>query len=133
MGQIVIQLAALGGLEVYTTASSKHHDFLKGLGAKTAFDYHDPDVGKKIREATGGKLAHAVDCISEKDTPDQIARAIGDAGGEVSIILHYESRRPDVQVKFVLTYFLVGKASIFLFDCHCPALNCQISRILKFH
>lgn len=73
------------------------------------FSYADPETPEKIREATGGKLAHAVDCISEKETPGQVARAIGEKGGTVSAILNYKSPRPDVQVNLVLAYFLFGK------------------------
>ncbi|KAL5531177.1 hypothetical protein ACEPAG_4053 [Sanghuangporus baumii] len=109
VGQYVIQLAHLGGLRVLATSSPRNFPLLKSLGADLVFSYADPETPEKIREATGGKLAHAVDCISEKDTPDKVARSIGDAGGEVSIILPYESRRPDVKVSFILGYFLLGK------------------------
>ena len=109
VGQYVIQLAHLGGLRVLATSSPKNFPLLKSLGADLVFSYADPETPEKIREATGGKLAHAVDCISEKDTPDKISRSMGDSGGEVSIILNYESRRPDVKVNLVLAYFLFGK------------------------
>ncbi|KAL5513440.1 hypothetical protein ACEPAH_3839 [Sanghuangporus vaninii] len=109
VGQFVIQLAHLGGLRVLATSSPRNFPLLKSLGADLVFSYADPDTPEKIREATGGKLAHAVDCISEKDTPDKVARSIGDAGGEVSVLLKYDSRRPDVKVSPVLAYFLLGK------------------------
>ena len=109
VGQYVVQLAHLGGLRVLATSSPRNFPLLKSLGADLVFSYADPETPEKIREATGGKLAHAVDCVSEKDTPNQVARSIGDAGGEVSIILKYESRRPNVSVKHVLTYHVFGK------------------------
>ena len=47
------------------TASPKHHERLRSLGATEVFDYKDPDVASKIKEASGGKIQYGVDCISE--------------------------------------------------------------------
>ena len=109
VGQYVIQLAHLGGLRVLATSSPKNFPLLKSLGADLVYSYADPETPQKIREATGGRLAHAVDCISEGDTPDQVARAMGNSGGEVSVVSNYESRRPDVKVTGVVALFLLGK------------------------
>ncbi|TFY76299.1 hypothetical protein EWM64_g7715 [Hericium alpestre] len=66
VGQYVVQFAKLSGLKVFATASPKNHALVKSLGADEVFDYHDPEVGAKIKAATGGKLTHAVDCIAER-------------------------------------------------------------------
>jgi NADPH:quinone reductase-like Zn-dependent oxidoreductase len=93
VGQYAIQLAKLGGLHVLTTASSKNFDLVKGLGADDVFDYRDESVVEKIRAATGNALDIAIDTISEGKTPEQVTGAIGDKGGNVAIILPYESPR----------------------------------------
>ena len=112
VGQYVIQLAHLAGIRVIATSSPHNFPLLKSLGADLVFSYKDAETPEKIREATGGKLAHAVDCISEKETPSQVAGSMSDTGGEVSITLPYESPRPDVKVKFVLAYHLGRKVKI---------------------
>jgi NADPH:quinone reductase-like Zn-dependent oxidoreductase len=48
----------LSGLKVFTTSSPKNFDYLKSLGADFVVDYRDPEAPKKIREASGDKIAH---------------------------------------------------------------------------
>jgi hypothetical protein len=48
----------LSGLKVFTTASPKNFDYLKSIGADFVVDYKDPEAAKKIREASGDKIAH---------------------------------------------------------------------------
>ena len=65
MGDYLVQLSKILNLKAYVTASPKHHQRLKELGAEQCFDYKDPDVAKKIREASGGKIKYGCDTISE--------------------------------------------------------------------
>ena len=94
------------------TVSPKNFDLVKSLGADEVFDYNDPEVSKKIKLSTGGKLVHAVDTISEKDTPRQISEALSDDGGRVATLLTYKSPRPEVSVNLTLAYDLLGKVSV---------------------
>jgi NADPH:quinone reductase-like Zn-dependent oxidoreductase len=48
----------LSGLKVFTTASPKNFDYVKSIGADFVVDYRDPEAPKKIREASGDKIAH---------------------------------------------------------------------------
>jgi NADPH:quinone reductase-like Zn-dependent oxidoreductase len=100
VGQYAIQFAKMGGLRVLTTASSKNFDLVKGLGADEVFDYREDGVVEKIRAATDNALYIAIDTISEGKTPEQVTSAMGEKGGEVAIILPYESPRPTVKVTF---------------------------------
>ena len=113
LGQHVIQLAHQSGLRVLTTCSPRNFALVKSLGAAEAFDYNDPETPAKIRKLTGNKLVHVVDCISEKGTSEKIAPCIGDAGGEVVIVLPTKSPREDVKCKFVLAYEIFGKVCTF--------------------
>ncbi|KAK4222879.1 chaperonin 10-like protein [Podospora fimiseda] len=65
VGSFAVQTAKIMGFRVYATASEKHHEYIKSLGAEKAFDYKDQDVVRKIIVAVkedGVKLynAHAV-------------------------------------------------------------------------
>ncbi|OQD73361.1 hypothetical protein PENDEC_c015G04747 [Penicillium decumbens] len=51
MGAFAIQGAKVSGYTVYATASSQHHEYLKGLGASRVFDYKSEDVLSEIVNA----------------------------------------------------------------------------------
>ena len=51
VGSAVVQVAKLMGFTVYATASEKHHDYLKGLGASRVFDYKNEHVVASIVNA----------------------------------------------------------------------------------
>ncbi|KAF9462238.1 dehydrogenase [Collybia nuda] len=110
VGQFAIQLAKLSGLQVITTASPKNHELLRSLGADAVFDYRDPAVAAKIVEYTGNKLAHAVDCISQGDSPTLVSASMGKNGGYVALVLKADIPRADVKGEFALVMTLFGKA-----------------------
>ncbi|KAG4025659.1 hypothetical protein MFRU_053g00280 [Monilinia fructicola] len=71
VGAATIQLANTLGYKVFTTASPKHHEYLKSIGAFATFDYHDPEIVKRVVEAvksSGVNLTIGVDAISENNT-----------------------------------------------------------------
>ena len=49
VGNTVVQLARRGGIRVIGTASPRHHDALRALGAEPV-DYRDPDLAARVRE-----------------------------------------------------------------------------------
>jgi NADPH:quinone reductase-like Zn-dependent oxidoreductase len=51
VGSVAIQIAKSLGFKVYATASSKHHVYLKSLGASDVFDYKDKKVVENIVNA----------------------------------------------------------------------------------
>jgi len=51
IGSAAIQVAKLMGFHVYATASEKHHEYLKGLGASKVFDYKGEHVVESIVKA----------------------------------------------------------------------------------
>jgi len=51
VGTAAVQTATLMGFTVYATASEKHHEYLKSLGAHKVFDYKDENVKDKIINA----------------------------------------------------------------------------------
>ncbi|CUM68163.1 uncharacterized protein PRCAT00005880001 [Priceomyces carsonii] len=71
-GILAIQVAKqIYGLKVITTASSKHHQFLKSLGADETFDYKEASVIKDIKKAGNGKILYGLDTVSEPKTWQQ--------------------------------------------------------------
>lgn len=69
-GLWAVQYAKLSGLHVLATCSEKNFEAVKALGADELFDYKDEKCGEKIKEATGGKLKYAFDCVSEGNSKD---------------------------------------------------------------
>jgi NADPH:quinone reductase-like Zn-dependent oxidoreductase len=51
IGSAAVQIAKLMGFTVYTTASKKNHEYLKGLGASKVFDYRGEHVVENIVKA----------------------------------------------------------------------------------
>lgn len=51
VGSAAIQIAKTMGFHVYATASEKHHEYLKTLGASKVFDYKREDVVESIVKA----------------------------------------------------------------------------------
>ena len=51
VGSAAVQVAKLTGFHVYATASEKHHEYLKTLGASKVFDYKRKDVVEEIVKA----------------------------------------------------------------------------------
>lgn len=77
VGSYAIQLAALRGLEVYTTASPAHHERLKALGAHEVLDYRSQDVPALLKER-GVSIKHAFDCIGSSPTSEACSKVVGD-------------------------------------------------------
>lgn len=69
-GLWAVQYAKLSGLRVLATCSEKNSEAVKQLGADEVFDYRDEKCAEKIKEATGGKLMYALDCVSEGNSKD---------------------------------------------------------------
>ena len=77
VGSNAIQLAKLAGFTVITTASPKHFQYLKSLGADYVFSYADPNTPAEIKKLTGGKLYLAYDAISASGSTQAVLDAFG--------------------------------------------------------
>ncbi|KXX73826.1 Protein TOXD [Madurella mycetomatis] len=109
-GSLAIQYARLSGCSsVITTCSEHNFALVEAIGTHAAFDYRDPRCAQQIRERTADKLAHALDCVSTKESAEICAAAIGSAGGAVSYLLPVKHEREDVQVKYTLGYTVFGE------------------------
>jgi NADPH:quinone reductase-like Zn-dependent oxidoreductase len=61
-----VQLAAITGLTVITTASPRNHDYLRSIGAAHVFDYNASDVADKINSITKNNLKYVLDTVSSE-------------------------------------------------------------------
>ncbi|KIM40699.1 hypothetical protein M413DRAFT_11538 [Hebeloma cylindrosporum] len=84
----VIQLAKLSGFSpIITTASSKHADNLKSLGAKAVFDrdLSASDLAKEIKKLTNEPIKFVYDAVSSKATQETGIELLA-SGGQLAIV-----------------------------------------------
>jgi NADPH:quinone reductase-like Zn-dependent oxidoreductase len=89
VGQYTIQLLAAAGYKnILVTASPKHHQVLKNLGATHTFDYKSESLVNDIASAIGGerKVKYAVDCIAAQTTLAHLAQVVA-SDAKVAILL----------------------------------------------
>lgn len=88
-----IQLLKYFGYEnLIAVAGAKHHEKLKGYGAKELFDYRgDGDVVERVRDFVrrdGGEIGYALDCIGGLDVSVRpVSRIVEAEGCKVAILL----------------------------------------------
>ena len=86
VGQFAIQiLRYYGYTKVLATASSKHHEKLRSLGAKDVFDYTDPGVVSSISKA--GDILLVFDCIGSQNGSIAPISQLAKSGAKVAILL----------------------------------------------
>lgn len=122
VGIITIQLAKLVfGIKIIVTASKKHADFLKSLGADIVIDYNDEDAVEQIKKIGDGKIRYALDIIAQPKTFQALYDAtLGTKEGELIIdnlslldkeVLQLDSSRTNVKFTTTLVYTLNGEAA----------------------
>jgi len=88
VGQYAVQLLNSAGYrKVFAVASSRHHDYIRSIGATATFDYNDADVTEKILAAAGGPIPLVFDVIGgEDDSLRPISKFVGE-GSRVAYLL----------------------------------------------
>ncbi len=111
VGQCAIQLAKSVGCFVITTASPARHNYLKGLGADVCFDYKDPDVVSKIKQAAKDRLPYAFDCISENASIRKVCAVLTGENSQVVTVLPIPPNEIPTNVKerSILMYTIFGR------------------------
>ncbi|RYO86590.1 hypothetical protein DL766_006303 [Monosporascus sp. MC13-8B] len=98
VGHYAVQLCRLAGAFVVATGSKKNHELLKSLGADATVDYKDTDWPEQVRKVTHDGLEYAFDCIVEKGSPQQIAKALSPTkGGHIVTILPVVDTKDEVR------------------------------------
>ncbi|KAM5344922.1 hypothetical protein ACJ41O_010784 [Fusarium nematophilum] len=109
VGLYAVQIAGLYGLEVIATCSHQHHDLIKSYGAKAVFDYRDPQVVDKIREATPG-LQYVFDTIGNKTSSETASRAISHENGVLCTVRPGKANTENIAEGVKITDVLVWTA-----------------------
>ncbi|TCD65679.1 hypothetical protein EIP91_002306 [Steccherinum ochraceum] len=85
-GQYSVQLLSLAGYKsIFAIASSRHHDYLRSLGATHTFDYNSPNVTDEILAAAGGPIKHVLDAVGDEENSLKPISKI--AGGKLAFLL----------------------------------------------
>lgn len=79
-----IQFAKASGYTVLTTASPRHEEYLRSLGADAVFDYNSPNWSSDVKAATKDQLKLAFDTIGSAETGKAVAAAMSSSGGRYS-------------------------------------------------
>ncbi|KAL1982381.1 hypothetical protein VTN96DRAFT_1412 [Rasamsonia emersonii] len=109
-GSLGIQFAKLSGYTPITVCSPQNFDFVRSRGAVAAFDYHDPDCGRKIREYTHDRLQLVWDTVSLPSSAAICAEALSSSGGgKYYTLLPEKSPRRDVESRMTVAYFMFGE------------------------
>ncbi|RNF94905.1 medium chain dehydrogenase/reductase family protein [Streptomyces botrytidirepellens] len=69
VGSTLVQLARRAGITVIGTASPRHHDAVRALGA-TPVDYRDPDLAARVRELAPGGVDAVFDHVGGEGIVD---------------------------------------------------------------
>ncbi|KIX04144.1 uncharacterized protein Z518_07698 [Rhinocladiella mackenziei CBS 650.93] len=105
MGMCAVQTAKAMGFTVYATASPKHGDLIKALGAKEVFDYKDSDVVPKIvaaAKARGDAINTAFHAIGDlKSCLDVLVSFGGGSVAHAPPLLPTAPSAEGVDVKFI--------------------------------
>ncbi|MCJ1470083.1 hypothetical protein MMC07_008728 [Pseudocyphellaria aurata] len=109
VGSAALQIAKMMGFTVYVTASEKHHEYLKTLGATNLFDYKDENVVEKILKAAkedGVKIEKAYLAVGDLKPCLDILKEFKEKGDlKVASAPRLPENAPseeDVEIKFVM-------------------------------
>ena len=108
IGSAAVQIAKLMGFIVYVTASEKHHEYLKSLGAARTFDYKGENVVENIVKAAkedGVTIQNGFDAVGQlRSCLDILKEFKGEGISKLAEAtpLHEDSPKEDgVEVKFI--------------------------------
>ncbi|HEX3333607.1 MAG TPA: NADP-dependent oxidoreductase [Acidimicrobiales bacterium] len=85
VGSVAVQIAAAMGARPLGVGSPRNHDYLRGLGASEAFDYHAPDWVDQVLAAVPGGVDLLFDAAGG-ETKDQAIGSVRNGGRVISII-----------------------------------------------
>ena len=108
VGCAAVQIAKSMGFKVYVTASEKHREYLKGLGASEVFDYRSEDVVESVVKAAkkdGVSVQLGYDAVGQVGSCLEILKVLkGEATAKLATARPLSEDSPQaegVEVKFV--------------------------------
>jgi NADPH:quinone reductase-like Zn-dependent oxidoreductase len=94
---LAVQIASQRGALVVATASRRHHEFLRGLGAHTLIDYTDQDVAEAVRAQFSAGVDKALNGVTGEGAK-QAARSLRPGGRMVDLPGTLAEAPPGVEV-----------------------------------
>jgi len=90
VGTFAVQSAKSMGFTVYTTASPKHHEYLKKLGADAVFDYKASDVVSQIIHTVkkDGVTLRTANCVVQGSLQPTLDVLKATKGDEIAKVAH---------------------------------------------
>ncbi|KAG8911372.1 hypothetical protein FRC00_006629 [Tulasnella sp. 408] len=88
-GTYMVQALRIAGYKtIIATASARSAPTIQSYGATHVFDYNDPDVVTKIKEAAGGKpVKYALDPVCTQTSMDRISKVVDTPGSKVALLI----------------------------------------------
>jgi NADPH:quinone reductase-like Zn-dependent oxidoreductase len=94
VGSVAVQIAVSIGSRVIGVASAVNHDYLRSLGARDAFDYHDPGWPEAVRSVVEDGVDTLFDAVGG-ETGQAALSALRD-GGRASLVAW---PNPDIEIE----------------------------------
>lgn len=89
VGSLAVQIAAAVGARPLGVASARNHDYLRGLGASSVFDYTAPDWVEQVRAEVPGGVDLLLD-LAGRQTRDQALATVRDNGRVIFLTAPFE-------------------------------------------
>jgi NADPH:quinone reductase-like Zn-dependent oxidoreductase len=105
LGSVAIPLAKHLGAKVYTTASSRHREYVESLGADVVIDYRAQDYASVIREMEPKGLDLILQSLLDDQTSKDSIRLVRD-GGAVAYMNNEPPVMTEIQQRSVRAEFL---------------------------
>ena len=94
---------------MYTACSRHNFELVQSYGADYVFDYHEHNVGAKIRHISNNSIKRILDTVSEDSTARICADTMSDSGGRYTSILQVDFPRTDCTSDLVMAYTAFGE------------------------
>ncbi|KAF3397821.1 Uncharacterized protein F1880_005608 [Penicillium rolfsii] len=99
VGSYAVQvLHRWGYRNVLVTASKKHHEEIRRLGATKIFDYSENNVTDQIL-ADAGQISYVLDCVGHVDGTLRPISKIADRGTKVAVVVPIIARHSTVEIE----------------------------------
>ncbi|KAG8897264.1 hypothetical protein FRC01_011417 [Tulasnella sp. 417] len=88
-GTYMVQALRIAGYKtIIATASAKSAPTIQSYGATHVFDYNDPEVVNKIKQAAGGKpVKYALDPVCTQTSLDRVSKVVDTPGSKVALLI----------------------------------------------
>ncbi|KAJ6525741.1 GroES-like protein [Mycena capillaripes] len=134
VGLYAIQFAVLSGLEVITTSSPAHFDYLKSLGAATVIDRSATDLASRILAAAGGPVKYVVDCISLLPTQILGCEILEKSGKLVLVLSAQPPAKAAAEAKEITLLGTSGPTGAYVSEAFWDAVEGYFERgVVKFN